>query len=298
MCVIKAIIYSIFGIACLCYTVSKMGEDVVVPAEPIFYKCYVDGTYIRREKIVNDELFQNLNSYHKNIKITLQKNPRKFLYTGIIKKNNTISSQVFTKLTKSQLIINVTLSPVSYIPVDTRRRFNVDTTSYYVARRRINVVTTSCVYRDRAKKIATDFDKELRRIKRKFLHAGYPVKFINDTFFRFNEEKKELLIPKWFFDEMKSVAITLPFAPRDEKFSKLFISKLQTFTNGKVRFNIIWNSHKIQSFFNKKDKVQHLSCGLGLSLKIFLLKHGRIIEEDQQLNSLETSLIWQLCSFC
>ena len=46
------------------------------------------------------------------------------------------------------------------------------------------------------KKIAADFDKELRRIKSKFIHAGYPVKFINDTFFRINEENEELLIPK------------------------------------------------------------------------------------------------------
>ena len=79
-------------------------------------------------------------------------------------------------------------------------------------------------------------------------------------FFRFNEEKKELLIPKWLFDETKSVIIRLPFAPRIEKFSKQFISKLQTFTNDKVRFNVIWNICKIQSLFNNKDKVQHLSC--------------------------------------
>ena len=43
----------------------KMEEDVVVPAKPIFYKRYVDVTYIRRKKNVNDELFQNLNSYQK-----------------------------------------------------------------------------------------------------------------------------------------------------------------------------------------------------------------------------------------
>ena len=36
--------------------------------------------------------------------------------------------------------------------------------------------------------------------------------------------------------------------------------KLQTFTNGKFRFNIIWNTRKIQSLFNNKDKVKHLSC--------------------------------------
>ena len=32
-------------------------------------------------------------------------------------------------------------------PVDTRRRFNVDTTSYDVVRRCIDVETTSCVYK-------------------------------------------------------------------------------------------------------------------------------------------------------
>ena len=43
----------------------KMEEDVVVPAKPIFYKRFVDDTYIRRKKNVNDELFQHLNSYQK-----------------------------------------------------------------------------------------------------------------------------------------------------------------------------------------------------------------------------------------
>ena len=35
---------------------------------------------------------------------------------------------------------------ITYFPVDTRRRFNVDTTPYDVVRRRIDVETTSCVY--------------------------------------------------------------------------------------------------------------------------------------------------------
>ena len=61
--------------------------------------------------------------------------------------------------------------------------------------------------------------KELRRIKTKFLHAGYP-KFINDTFLRFNKEKEELLILKWLLDETRLVVIELLSAPRNEKFSK------------------------------------------------------------------------------
>ena len=46
---------------------SKMEDDVVVPAKPIIYKRSVDGLYIRRKKYFNDELFQNLNNCHKNL---------------------------------------------------------------------------------------------------------------------------------------------------------------------------------------------------------------------------------------
>ena len=38
------------------------------------------------------------------------------------------------------------------------------------------------------------------------------------------------------------------------------MSKLQTFTNGKVRFNVNCNTCNIQSLFIDKDKVQHLGC--------------------------------------
>ena len=77
--------------------ICKMEDNVVVPAKPIFYKCHVDDTYISRKKNFNDELFLNLNSYHTNNKLTLEENPRKFLDTKIIRKNNTISTQVFTR---------------------------------------------------------------------------------------------------------------------------------------------------------------------------------------------------------
>ena len=56
----------------------KMEEDVVVPTKLVFYKCYVDDTHIRRKKNVNDELFQKLNRYHTNIKLTLEENLESF----------------------------------------------------------------------------------------------------------------------------------------------------------------------------------------------------------------------------
>ena len=75
----------------------KTEEDVAVSTKPNFGKSYGDDTYIHRKKNVNDELFQKMNSYHLNIKLTLEENPRKFLDTKSIKKNNTISTQAFTK---------------------------------------------------------------------------------------------------------------------------------------------------------------------------------------------------------
>ena len=56
----------------------KVEEGVVVPAKLIFCKGYVDNTYIQRKKNFINKLFQNLNSYHKNIKLTLEENLRKF----------------------------------------------------------------------------------------------------------------------------------------------------------------------------------------------------------------------------
>ena len=37
--------------------VCKMEEDVVIPANPIFYKTYIDDTYVRRKKHETDKLF-------------------------------------------------------------------------------------------------------------------------------------------------------------------------------------------------------------------------------------------------
>ena len=57
----------------------KIELDVVVPAKPIFYKRYVDGTHARRKKNDVDKIFEKLNYYNKNIKLMLEVNPKKFL---------------------------------------------------------------------------------------------------------------------------------------------------------------------------------------------------------------------------
>ena len=83
----------VFSDICMC----KMEEDVVKPLKPIFYKSYVDNTYVKRKRNESDTLLDALNSYHPNIKFTLEQNPKRFLDTQIIKENNQIKTQVFVK---------------------------------------------------------------------------------------------------------------------------------------------------------------------------------------------------------
>ena len=75
----------------------KMEEDVVNPLKPIFYKRYVDDTYVKRERNESDTLFDALNSYHPNIKFTLEQNQKRFLDTHLIKEISGIKTQVFLK---------------------------------------------------------------------------------------------------------------------------------------------------------------------------------------------------------
>ena len=70
------------------------------------------------------------------------------------------------------------------------------------------------------------------------------------------------MIPRRFFDERKTIAINLPFSNKNEHFSKKFCEKLEFYTNGKVKFNIIWSTRKIKPLFKIKNNVKHLSCGV------------------------------------
>ena len=83
----------IFPDICIC----KMEEDVLRPLKPIFYKRYVDDMHVKRNRNKADNLFDALNSNHSNIKFALEQNPKKFLDTLIIEKNNQIKTQVFDK---------------------------------------------------------------------------------------------------------------------------------------------------------------------------------------------------------
>ena len=74
----------------------KMEEDVK-RLKPIFYKRYVDDTYVKRKRNEPEILFHTLNPDRPNIKFTLEQNPKKFLDTQIIKDNGKIETHTFFK---------------------------------------------------------------------------------------------------------------------------------------------------------------------------------------------------------
>lgn len=55
----------------------KMDKDVVKPLKPIFYKHSVDDMYDKGKRKETDTPFVALNSYHPNIKFTLEQNLKK-----------------------------------------------------------------------------------------------------------------------------------------------------------------------------------------------------------------------------
>ena len=78
----------------------QMETDIVVPMRPIFYKRYIDDIYNRRQKNTSDVLYDALNNYHPQIKLTIETNPQRFLDTEIIHINGTIETKIHRKKTK------------------------------------------------------------------------------------------------------------------------------------------------------------------------------------------------------
>ena len=56
---------------------------------------------------------------------------------------------------------------------------------------------------------------------------------------------------------LKKIYIQLPFCERNEKLSKKFIAKLNSFIDNKYSLHILWQIRKIKSIFKLKDKNQH-----------------------------------------
>ena len=81
-----------------------MDEDIVIPANPTFYKRYVDDTYVRRKKHETDKVFIDLKSYHEIIKLTLEFNRVSFLALKLFALTKELRHKFITKRKTFQCI--------------------------------------------------------------------------------------------------------------------------------------------------------------------------------------------------
>ena len=110
-----------------------------------------------------------------------------------------------------------------------------------------------------AKRIADDFNFEVKHITEKFLSAAFPQNLVRNTIEYFNKGENDYVIPEWLFDEWKLNTLRLPFSELNEKFTKSLTKNLVIFTNNKWKFNIVWNTRDIRSLFQIKGNVKHYS---------------------------------------
>ena len=217
---------------------NNMEQQIVVPRNPLFYKRFVDDTYRRRKKGVTDEMFTAMNTFHPNIKLTIEQSPTQFLDTQINLSNGTTSFSVVNKETKLPFHWS------SKVPIQYKR----------------SVIKGEL---SRASRIATSFEFEVKRITKKYQNAGYPKRFIEKQIESFTGIKEEPIIPTWLFEEKtetrQKVFIKIPYCPKNESHIRKVIAKLNEFTNNKLQIGYTWKTTKLRSLFRLKDKITHVS---------------------------------------
>ena len=82
----------------------KLEEDMVTPHNLPFYDRYVDDCfYTKRKTNTPDNLLEKLNSYHPNIKFTVEDNPDHFLDTSFNHPEGNVTTRVYQKPGKLQV---------------------------------------------------------------------------------------------------------------------------------------------------------------------------------------------------
>ena len=202
----------------------KMENDVVTPFKPIFYRRFVDDIY-SRWKLGDNALFDRLNSYHPNIKLTIEVNPSKFLDTKLTNINSTYKFNVYRKNTKLP----------SLWTFKTPKRYKPNTINGDL---------------HRSKRISPNFDEKILLIKEMFMKADYPLSFINSALNEFQKGKEcgdeSFIIPTSLSEIAKPlIFVEISYFELNEIKSKHFLKKFHKFTNNSFRMIITWKTRNI-----------------------------------------------------
>ena len=179
----------------------KMENNIVIPHKPILYKRYVDDIVNRRKKYEEDLLSKKLNNYHHKIKLTTEINPPNFLDTEIIISNKEVVISVHRKESK--------------LPV----RWESKPPKHYKSNSLLGEI-------NHAKKVSSNFQREVKTVKEKFSKENFPLRFINSVVAQFNNsaynnnernKEDEMINPPQFFEiPMKILLLHLPFCEANE----------------------------------------------------------------------------------
>ena len=154
----------------------------------IFYRRFVDHIYSRR-KLGDNVLFDRLNSYHPNIKLTIEVNPSKFLDTKLTNINGTYKFNVYRKNTKLP-------SPW---------------TSKTPKRYKRNTINGDLHH---SKRISWNFNEEVPLIKEMFKKTNYILCFNNSVVNEFQKGKEcrdeSFIIPTSLF-ELQNFSYSLKY---------------------------------------------------------------------------------------
>ena len=178
--------------------------------KPPFYKQFAGDIYNKRNKSQQDVLFEAINNFHLNKKLTTEVNPVKFLDTKIILNNNgVVATQVYRKENRKAV------PWVSKIP----KRYKQNTISGDL---------------HRSTKIASNFDIKIRAIKAKYSKAGYPRRFIEGVIRDFikplDKDESFIIPPNMFVVKKPSLLLEIPYYDQNENVSKRFINIFLQFT--------------------------------------------------------------------
>ena len=216
-----------------------MENDVVIPSKPIFY-CRFNNDIYKRRKLGFNVLFDRLNNYYLNIKLTIEVNPSTLLDTKLININGAYKFNICRKNTKLP-------SPWTF---KTSKRYKLNTINGNLLR---------------LKRISSNFDEEISLMKEKFRKTNYPLRFINSVVNEFQKGKKcgdeSFIVPPSFLEITKPfIFVEIPYCELNEIKSKHFLKKFHKFTDNSFRIVITWKTTNIRSLFPLKDKNDYKSC--------------------------------------
>jgi len=229
----------------MCYHEKNWLNSCPDSFKPVFYRRYVDDTFLLFKSRDHIELFLNyLNSQHPNINFTMEvehDNSLSFLDCKVYRDNNKFHTSTYRKETFTGL-------GTSYF-------------SFCSYRFKINAIKTLLYRGYRVSSNYFNMHKEFEFLKEFFYNNGFPLGLINFYIRNFLDKIFQSNVPPGPTNFTSELYFSLPyFGYQSEKLRKELLQLLSKFYPS-IRFHcVLVNNFKIGSFFSYKDRLPPALC--------------------------------------